>query len=523
MNPAGYLVLLLCGPLAAVAAVWLAERVGVPYPVLLVAVGALLSWLPWVSVPQLSPEVVFYVFLPPLLYFAANFIAPDDLRANARPIGLLAIGLVVVTTAAVAGVLLGLAGVPLAVAATAGAVVAPTDAVAATSVFKRLDVPERLATIVEGEGLTNDGTALVLYSGAVGAVVAGTVRPGPLAVTLVAAPAGGAVLGLAIAWLVVKVRRHMDQPLLEITISLATPFVTYALAEAVHLSGVLATVAAGVYVGSHLSAIYAPGARLQAFAFLDVLVFLLNAVLFTLVGMELVRSVHPVPGMPALQVVAVMSAVIVTVVVLRLIWMLFGPATAKLFGRTSGGPLWRERVVVAWAGMRGGLSLAAALAIPLRLANGSPFPDRDLVIMVAAAVIVASLLIQGTSLPWLLRRFGLKAEDFATEENKARLKAARAALEWLDDHTGADDADDAIKSARTLYEARVRRLQISPPNDQESDEAQEMERYRTLRLELLRVERSVVLALRRDGHINATLLRTIERDLDLEEARLTGS
>jgi Na+/H+ antiporter len=523
VNSAGYEVLLLCGPLAAVAAVWVAERVGVPYPVLLVAVGALLSWLPWVSVPQLSPEVVFYVFLPPLLYYAANFIAPDDLRANARPIGLLAIGLVVVTTAAVAGVLLGLAGVPLAVAVTAGAVVAPTDAVAATSVFKRLDVPVRLATIVEGEGLTNDGTALVLYSGAVGAVVAGTVRPGPLAVTLLAAPAGGAVLGLAIAWLVVEVRRHMDQPLLEITISLVTPYVTYALAEAAHLSGVLATVAAGVYVGSHLSAIYAPGARLQAFAFLDVLVFLLNAVLFTLVGMELVRSVHWVPGMPALQVVAVMSAVVVTVVVLRLIWMLFGPATAKLFGRTSGGPVWRERVIVAWAGMRGGLSLAAALAIPLRLADGSPFPDRDLVIMVTAAVIVASLLIQGTSLPWLLRRLGLKADDFATEENKARLKAARAALEWLDDHSGADGEDDAIKSARSLYQAKVRRLQISPPNDQESEDRQGMERYRALRLELLGVERSAVLTLRREGRINATLMRTIERDFDLEEARLSGS
>jgi CPA1 family monovalent cation:H+ antiporter len=523
VNSAGYEVLLLCGPLAAVAAVWVAERVGVPYPVLLVAVGALLSWLPWVSVPQLSPEVVFYVFLPPLLYYAANFIAPDDLRANARPIGLLAIGLVVVTTAAVAGVLLGLAGVPLAVAVTAGAVVAPTDAVAATSVFKRLDVPVRLATIVEGEGLTNDGTALVLYSGAVGAVVAGTLRPGPLALTLLAAPAGGAVLGLAIGWLVVAVRRRMDQPLLEITISLATPFVTYALAEAVHLSGVLATVAAGVYVGSHLSAIYAPGARLQAFAFLDVLVFLLNAVLFTLVGMELVRSVHWVPGMPALHVVAVMSAVIVTVVVLRLVWMLFGPATAKLFGRTSGGPVWRERVIVAWAGMRGGLSLAAALAIPLRLANGSPFPDRDLVIMVTAAVIVASLLIQGTSLPWLLRRLGLKADDFATEENKARLKAARAALEWLDDHSGADGEDDAIKSARSLYQAKVRRLQISPPNDQESEDGQGMERYRALRLELLGVERSAVLTLRREGRINATLMRTIERDFDLEEARLSGS
>jgi len=523
VNPSGYGVLLLCGPVAAVAAVWLAGRIGVPYPILLVGVGAVLSWLPWVSVPQLSPEVVFYVFLPPLVYYAANFIAPDDLRANARAIGLLAVGLVLVTTAAVAAVLAGIAGVPIAVAVTAGAVVAPTDAVAATSVFTRLDVPERLATIVEGEGLTNDGTALVLYAGAVGAAVAGTVRPGSLAVTLLAAPAGGAVLGLAVGWLVVQVRRRMDQALLEITISLVTPYITYALAEAVHLSGVLATVAAGVYVGSHLSHIYAPGARLQAFAFLDVLVFLLNAVLFTLVGMQLVHSVHWVPGMSPLRVAAVLSIVVVMVVVLRLIWMLFGPATAKLFGRASEAPVWRERVIVAWAGMRGGLSLAAALAIPLQLPNGSPFPDRDLVITVAAAVIVASLLLQGTSLPWLLRRLGLRAEDFATEENKARLQAARAALEWLAEPGNADGDDDATKSARALYEARARRLQSSPPNDEGSNDVREMDRYRAVRLQLLEVERSVVLALRREGQINATLLRVLERDLDLEEARITGS
>jgi Na+/H+ antiporter len=523
VNPAGYGVLLLCGPLAAVAAVWLAERIGVPYPVLLVGVGALLSWLPWVSVPELLPEVVFYVFLPPLLYYAANFIAPDELRAHARPIGLLAVGLVVVTMAAVAGVLVGIAGVPVAVALTAGAVVAPTDAVAATSVFGRLEVPERLATIVEGEGLTNDGTALVLYTGAVGATVAGTLRPGPLTVTLIAAPAGGAVIGLAVAWLVVEVRRRMDQPLLEITISLATPYVTYALAEAIHVSAVLATVAAGVYVGSHLSSIYAPGARLQAFAFLDVLVFLLNAVLFTLVGMQLERSVHSVPAMHPLRVVAVLSTVVAVVVVLRLIWMLFGPATARAFGRPTGGPVWRERVIVAWAGMRGGLSLAAALAIPLQLADGSPFPDRDLVIMVTAAVIVASLLIQGTSLPWLLRRLGVQAEDFTAEEHRARLEAARAALEWLDDHAAVEGNNDVAEFARSIYEAKVRRLQIGSPTDQSSGDAHELQRYRTLRLEMLRVERSTVLALRRDGRINSTLLRTIERDLDLEEARLSGS
>jgi NhaP-type Na+/H+ or K+/H+ antiporter len=239
--------------------------------------------------------------------------------------------------------------------------------------------------------------------------------------------------------------------------------------------------------------------------------------------MELWRSLHWVPGIAAGRVVAVISAVVVVVIASRLVWMLSGPATARLFGRTTGEPVWRERVVVAWAGMRGGLSLAAALAIPLRLADGTPFPDRDLVIVVAAAVIVTSLLIQGTSLPWLLRRLGLRAEDFGSEENKARLKAARAALDWLDENTHADDGDEATTSARSLYEAKVRRLQLSPPSDVESDDGQEIERYRTLRLELLGVERSVVLALRRDGRINASLLRTIERDLDLEEARLSGS
>jgi Na+/H+ antiporter len=521
--PAGYGALLLCGPLAAVAAVWLAERIGVPYPVLLVTVGALFSLLPWGGVPRLSPEVVFYVFLPPLVYYAGYFIAPDELRANARPIGVLAVGLVVVTTAAVAAVLVGVASVPPAVAVAAGAVLAPTDAVAATSVFRRLDAPERLVTIIEAEGLTNDGTALVLYAGAVGAAVAGALRPGALAVTLLAAPLGGTVLGLAIAWLLVEVRRRMDQPLLEITISLATPYLTYVLAQLAGLSGVLATMAAGVYVGSRISAIYGPVARLQAFAFLDVLVFLLNAVLFTLVGMELVRVVHWVPGMPATRVVEATVAVVVVVLVLRMIWMLFGRATARLLGRAHYTTAWREGVVLGWAGMRGGVSLAAALAIPLRLADGSPFPYRELVILLAAAVIMATLLVQGTSLPLLLRRLGISGEDVRTEKTEARLQAARAALAWLDEHISADGADNASESVRDLYQARVRRLQVSPQGIHGPGDTAEAQRYTQLRLQLLRIERSVVLGLRQDGRISATLLRSIERDFDLEEARLRGS
>ncbi|WP_373139533.1 Na+/H+ antiporter [Mycobacterium marinum] len=517
-------VLLLCLPLIAAVAGWAAERIGVPYPLLLVSAGALLSLLPWSRVPQLSPQLVFFVFLPPLIYYAAYFIAPEDLRANVGQIGLLAVGLVLITMGAVAAVLVGVGGVPLGVAAVAGAVVAPTDPVAATTVFRRLNVPERLVTIVEGEGLINDGTALVLYVGAVAATVATTLHPGQLAVMLLAAPLGGAVLGLAIAWVLVALRRRIDQPLVEITLSLATPYLTYVPAQAAGLSGILATVAAGVYVGSRSGSIYAPGARLQAFAFLDVLVFLLNSVLFTLVGMQLVRVLHRVPGIPTEMVVAMSAAVVAAVVGVRMAWMLFEPAAARPLRCLGKSLERRERVVVGWVGMRGGVSLAAALAVPRQLADGSPFPDRELVIVIAAAVVVVTLLAQGMTLPWLLHKLRIGRKDSGSQERIARLQAVRAALAWLDDHIDAGCADNAVASVRSLYEARHRRLAVARGDRAESfGGAAEPERYLELRLEMLSVERSVVLGLRQQGRISATVHRGLERSLDLEEARLRGS
>ena len=221
----------------------------------------------------------------------------------------------------------------------------------------------------------------MLYTCAVGTVMAGVVlRPGPLIVTLLAAPAGGAVLGLAVGWVAVWVRRRIDHPLLEITLSLVTPYLTYVLAEGAHVSGVLATVTAGVYIGSHLSAIFAPRARLQAFAFLDVLAFLLNAVLFTLVGMQLVRSLHWVPGIPAARVVAVIAAVITVVVASRLVWMLSGPVSARLFGRATEAPVWRERVVVRVGRHAGRLVPGSRIGHSSAPGRGKPFPNRDLVI-----------------------------------------------------------------------------------------------------------------------------------------------
>jgi len=525
--PATYTILLLCGPAIAIAAVWGAERIGVPYPILLVGVGVFLSWFPWTPSPEISPEIVFFLFLPPLVYYAALFVAPDDLRRHAGLVTLLAVGLVLATAAVVAGVLTSLTSLSLAVALVIGAIVAPTDPVAATSIFRRLDAPEELSTIVESEGLSNDGTALVLYAGALDTAVAGAVHPGELAMTFLLGPVGGVALGFVIAWLLVRVRSRMDHPALEISISLATPYFTYAAADAAGMSGVLATAVAGLYVGSRMSDIYSPGARLQALAFLDVLVFLLNAALFILVGIQLHRQVNWAPSKANLHLLLVLVVVVATVIVTRLAFALAGPALAKLRGRAISADLWRERIVVGWSGMRGGISLAAALAVPLQRDDGSLFPNRELVVLIAGAVILTTLVLQGVSLPSLLRRLGLRPEDFRNEENDARLHAARAALEWLDERSGdGQGTNDATESVRSVYEARVRRLEVTTTNhhasNDEKNNVDEHQRYAALRLELLGIERSEVLNLRRQGRINASVLRSIERGYDLEESRFSN-
>ncbi|WIM86718.1 Na+/H+ antiporter [Candidatus Mycobacterium wuenschmannii] len=526
MIPATYTILLLCGPAIAIAAVWGAERIGVPFPVLLLGVGVFLSWFPWTPSPEIPPEIVFYLFLPPLVYYAALFVAPDDLRKYARIVVLLAVGLVLATAAAVAGVLIWLTSLSVVVAIVIGAIVAPTDTVSAISIFRRLDAPEGLSTIVEGEGLTNDGTALVLYVGAVDTAVAQVVHPGQLTITFLLGPVGGAALGFAIAWVMVRVRIRMHHPALEITISLATPYFTYAAADAAGMSGVLATAAAGLYVGARMSDLYSPGARLQALAFLDVFVFLLNAVLFILVGIQLHQQVHWALNKANLHLLLVLTAVVTAVIVMRLVFTLAGPALDRWRGRAVNADLWRERSVVGWAGMRGGVSLAAALAVPLHRADGSPFPGRDFVILTTAAVILATLVLQGVTLPWLVRRLGLKPDDFQTEENEARLHATHAALAWLDQRVHDGDSTDAAHSLHVLYEARARRLEAKARVAADASGAEpdidQQRSYVALRLEALSIERSEVLNLRREGRITAAVLRALERGFDLEESRLNS-
>jgi CPA1 family monovalent cation:H+ antiporter len=499
----------------------LAELIDVPYPIVLVLGGAALGFLPGAPHVRLDPELVFFVFLPPLLYSAAFLSSAAELRANARPIFLLAVGRVVVTMVAVAAgahVAIGLAW-PLGF--VLGAILAPTDPIAATSILRRLGAPRRIALILEGDSLVNDGTGLVLYKIALASVGAAAFSL-PLAIgDFVLVVVGGTAIGLAVGWLSAWVRRSLDESRIEITVSLLTPFAAYIPAVRLGLSGVLAVVAAGLYVGQQSMAIFSAETRLRYYAFWEVLAFLLNAVLFLLVGLQLRGIVDGIGSTGSLVVDGVLISGVVLGV--RIAWM-FG--IAPLLDRLPGAPIarsWRERLVLGWSGMRGALSLAAALALPLT-AGGAPFPDRDELIFVTFVVILVTLVLPGLTLPSLITRLGLGEEDGRPDPGLAsRAEIARAALARLDELAAGADGDGPaaeVADLQAVYEARLRRLELALGGDQGAVAQAEPDAYRRARAEVLATERAALARLRRDG-LPDEIAREIERELDLDEARAT--
>src|SRR4051812_44915901 len=362
-------------------------RSGVPYPVALVLGGLVIGLVPGLPSPQLDPDVVFFVFLPPLLYSAAMTTSWPDLRAEWRPIALLAVGLVLLTIAAVAAVAWAVIGLPWAAGFVLGAVLGPTDPVSAAAVLDRLGVSGHTKTILEGESLVNDGTGLTAYKIALVAVGASAGSPPHIALRFVVVAGGGIAIGLAAGWVFAQVRRLVTDPSLDVTLSIVTPFIAYVPAEKVGVSGVLAVVAAGVYVGARSLDIIEPGTRLRTLAFWDSASFLLDGMLFLLIGLQIPTILEGIQGAAALTLAG--YALLVTAVVMgaRLAWMLVVPPL--LHSHTPRG----ERVVIGWSGMRGGLSLAAALAIP-----HAGFPDRDLVLFITYAVVVLTLVVPGLTL-----------------------------------------------------------------------------------------------------------------------------
>jgi CPA1 family monovalent cation:H+ antiporter len=521
--------------LASAAFLVAAYATSLPYPIWLVVGGALIGWIPSVPNAALKPDLVLLLLLPPLLYSAAFFSSVHELRANARPISVLAIGLVLVTALGIAAIGHWIVGLSWEVAFVLGAVLSPTDPVAATTIGRRVGAPPRVITVVEGESLVNDSTALVAYKFAIAAVTTGSFSLWSAGLQFAWNVAAGIAIGLAVAWLLRKVLQHLDDAPTEIIISVLTPFFAYLPAEALGVSAVLAAVTAGLYLGWHAPSLLTPSTRIQAYAFWEVLTFTINAALFMLLGLQLPDVIDGIEGRDVTTLIGYAAAVAGGVILIRLVFVFaitWLRRTISPRGRASD-PLpagWRALLLVGWEGMRGAVSLAAALAIPLTINGQEPFPQRDLLIFLVYVTILVTLLLQGLSLPWLIRRLGLAGLGAAKEamtEARARLKAVDAALDRLEELREEDEFDDdVLERMRRLYGVRRDHLEEQASADggidleQLSPQQERGDAYATLRRELQDAQRECVVELRNDGQINDEIMRRIERDMDLEDVRL---
>jgi Na+/H+ antiporter len=503
-----------------------AWRLRIPYPILLVVGGLALGFAPGMPELTLPPDVVLVAFLPPLLYGAAFFTSLRDLRANVRPISLLAIGLVLATTLAVAAVAHAAVGLDWPAAFVLGAVVSPTDPLAATSIARRVGIPRRVVAIVEGESLVNDGTALVVYRFAVAAVLTGSFSLWDAGLRFVVNAAGGIAVGIAVGAAVAAVRRRVHDPPTEITISLMTGYFAFLPAEALGVSGVLAAVTVGICLGWRAPELTTVQTRLMGVATWEVLVFVANAALFVLVGLQLPGVLDALPGRSAEELLGYAALVSGTVIATRLAWVFpftYLPrwVSRRLRGRDPAPP-WQLTALVGWTGMRGAVSLAAALAIPLQTDAGAPFPGRELIIFLAFSVILVTLVLESLSLPPLARMLGVEDDGRAEkEETKARIRAADSALERLEELLVEDWVrDDTAERLRGLYGFRRDRFASRFDRDDDGAIEERSQDYQRLRRELLEAERAEVVRLRQAGVIDDDVMRRIVHELDLEDARL---
>ena len=502
-----------------------AGRLRVPAPSLLVIAGLVVALLPGFPPVHVPPDVVSLVVLPPLLYAASEELPWRDLRAVWRPVTVLAVGLVLASAAAVAAVTWAVAAVPVSMAFVLGAVLASTDPVAVSALGRRLSLPPRVQALVQAESLFNDATSLVLFQIAVSFAVAGTVGPAVAGGVLahaagqfVVLAAGGAAVGGVIAAGVIPVRRRVTDPVLETVLALVTPYAAFVLGEVLHVSPVMAVIVAGLAIGARRDRITTAQTRLQLHSVYGTVIFLLESVVFSLIGLQLptlIRDLSRTEAWPA-EALAVTG----TLIVIRILWVF--PLSA-IIQRRGGArrPSWPVPAVVSWAGARGVVPLAAALSIPLTSASGAPLPRRDLILAIATAVIVVSLIVQGLTLEPLVRRAGIARPDAARhEQTMARLRLAEAALARLDELAAGDcAADDVIDRARASLQARLghTRARLDGTRAPEPDGLTDRE----LRRDLNAAENAELARLYDDGTISQATRQQLQRGLDLEATRLS--
>jgi len=501
------------------------DKVRIPYPILLVVAGIAIGFIPGLSTIHMDPEVVFLVFLPPVLYAAAWSTSWPDFKAAKRPITLLAIGCVIFTTCAVAWVAqMVIPGFGWAEGFVLGAIISPPDAVAATAATRGLTLPKRVITILEGESLVNDATGLIAYRFAVLAVGTGAFKLWEAGLQFVVVAVAGILIGLITGWIFKWIHRITpDNPTTDTTLTFLAPFIAYLSAEALHVSSVLAVVTAGLFLSWNSSEIFSQQTRLQANSSWNTVLFILNGTIFILIGLQLPEIVQGI-GAESFWAWKYAAYICGAVIIGRIIWVYPGTYIPRLLSKrirkTEPTPDPRLVTIVAWSGMRGVVSLAAALALPLTIHNGAdPFPHRNLIIFLTFCVIFSTLVLQGLTLRPLIRLLGIESDGTDhKDEHKARLVLASSIIEHIEETYSLALSDEVLNQVKAKYEIRIQQLQ-KDPSRQKLDEKQIEEFFRIQR-ELLQKERADLIRLRREGKISDEALRKIEYELDLEETRL---
>ncbi len=500
------------------------EKIRIPYPILLVLAGMVIGFIPGLPRVELDPEIVFLIFLPPILYAAAWTTSWPDFKKAKRPITLLAIGCVIFTTCAVAVVAhYFIPNFSWAEAFVLGAIISPPDAVAATAATKGLGVPKRVITILEGESLVNDATGLIAYRYAVASVVTGAFSLKEASLQFLFVAIGGILFGLALGWIFKWIHKLTpDNPTTETALTFLVPFIAYLGAEEFHMSGVLAVVTSGLFLSWNASEVFSQRTRLQANGTWETVIFLLNGIIFILIGLQLpavLENIHDIALSTLLFYGVIVS---LAVIIGRIIWVYPGAYIPRLSKRIrEKEPYVNIRLVTitAWSGMRGVVSLAAALALPLALSNNQPFENRSLIIFLTFCVIFSTLVIQGLSLRPLINWLGIKPDGQEhIDEQEARLKIAVAVINRIEEEFSLSLTDDVLNQIKTKYEIRIQRLQ-KDQTKRRIDEDQINEFHR-IQHELLSMERKHIITMRREGNISDEALRKIEYELDLEETRL---
>ena len=508
---------------------YLARKVDIAPAILLLVTGIALAFVPGMPMVQLPPEVVLLLVLPPLIYSASVAMSWREFKFNLRAITLLAIGCVIFSAAAVAAATHYLIGLPWDVGFLLGAIVSPPDAVAPLAIARKLGIPRRVLVVLEGEGLANDATALILYRFAVVAITTGAFSLSKATGMFVGVVIGEMLFGVAVGWLTLRARHYAKDPQVEITLSLITPYIAYWVPEHLGGSGVIATVACGLYVSWNGPLLISSMTRLQGIFFWNFMIYLIEGLLFLLTGFQMRLLYEKSKAFPLGGILLAIALVTAIIIVARFIWVF--PATylprmmSKRLRTRDPSPPWQHVFILSFAGVRGAVSLAAALALPLALDSGAAFPNRDLIQFVAFGVIFITLVGLGLFLPMVVRALGVSdtARDEIVREHEREIAARREALDVALTSLDAiiekrDVSDDVVGLLRARHEVRASQL----PETLDPDKHDVSATGTGLTRELIAAERKFIHTLLRDGKITDETRRRIERDLDLEEASLAN-